>query len=233
MDYSRHNSWFQAMEFPHPITIIGAGATGSRVFEALINLGLRNITVYDFDKVEEHNLANQIFDSGDIGETKVRALNNWHYVKTGEREIASLKYNNTKVIGNMRKDIQGIVFLLTDTMESRKEILDNSLKYNAKVPLVIETRMALTHGNIYCFNPNNVNQTRQWENTLIPDETAEVSACGTALSVGTTANIIANLAVNQMIQYHLHPDAMDDVINIFLQPLITDTTTWKRMAQVA
>ena len=40
-------------------TIIGAGGIGSSVAITLLKMGLLNITVYDFDTLEEHNLGNQ------------------------------------------------------------------------------------------------------------------------------------------------------------------------------
>ena len=42
-----------------PVTVIGAGATGSFITLALAKMGVRHITVYDDDTVEEHNLPNQ------------------------------------------------------------------------------------------------------------------------------------------------------------------------------
>ena len=53
INISRHKDYFDAMSQKlQPITIIGAGATGSRVFEALVNLGMTNIAVFDDDKIE-------------------------------------------------------------------------------------------------------------------------------------------------------------------------------------
>ena len=48
-------------KFNTPIHIIGCGATGSWVALMLAKMGISNITCWDFDKVEEHNLPNQFF----------------------------------------------------------------------------------------------------------------------------------------------------------------------------
>ena len=42
------------------ITVIGAGGIGAATVVALAKTGFENITVYDFDSVEEHNLPNQL-----------------------------------------------------------------------------------------------------------------------------------------------------------------------------
>ena len=57
-----------------PVTIIGAGATGSFTALSLAKMGIRNITIYDFDTVEEHNLPNQFYRQCDLGKRKVEAL---------------------------------------------------------------------------------------------------------------------------------------------------------------
>ena len=53
---TRHDSIFNARR-ALPVTIVGAGATGSRVFASLVELGCSQIQVIDFDKnklEEEH-----------------------------------------------------------------------------------------------------------------------------------------------------------------------------------
>ena len=44
-----------------PIIVVGAGAIGSFVTLALAKMGCGNITSYDMDTVEEHNLPNQFY----------------------------------------------------------------------------------------------------------------------------------------------------------------------------
>ena len=226
MDISRHISYFNPVKNGVPITIIGAGATGSRVFEALVNLGLQDITVFDDEIVETHNLANQLYTTTDIGACKVTGLNQWCHRKLGH-PLNAVQVRAKKVEGNMRNHMKGIVFLLTDTMDSRREIAENSLKLNNQVLAVIETRMAISHGNVFCFDPKNLTQYNKWVNTLISDDEGEESACGTSLTVGTTASIIANLAVNHMMAYLTNPDVIpDDITDVFLNPLILNTRTW-------
>ena len=74
LDISRHRELFDAEQFNTPITIIGVGATGSWLTLMLAKLGIKDITVYDFDVVEEHNIANQAFCIHQIDKEKVIAL---------------------------------------------------------------------------------------------------------------------------------------------------------------
>lgn len=222
----RHDEIFDARKNNQRITIIGAGATGSRLFAALVELGLDNITIVDFDKVESHNLANQLFVTSDIGHSKVDSLRHWWRSKTGMADHPdSLQFIDAEV-PHPDAEIKGTVFLLTDTMSSRREIYETCLKNNPDVYRVIETRMASSYGNIYTFNPNDPVQRQKWEDSLIDDDDAEVSHCGSSISVGTTASIIANLAAWQYMHCKTDPAAAEEKIDIFLKPLCVSTGVW-------
>lgn len=204
MDYSRQRDLFNPETFEYPVTLIGAGATGSWIALILAKLGIKNITVYDFDKVEEHNLPNQLYfldGNGsehltDIGILKVDALQGIIRNATGT-EITT---KPTRVNGEQR--LSGIVFMLTDTMKSRKEIYEKAVRLKPGVQLLIETRMGLSDGRIYTVKPCDLKQLTAYEKTFYGDDVAPVSACGASQSVITTAMSIASMAVRQMINWH-------------------------------
>lgn len=215
----RHQSIFDPSKHRNPIHIIGVGATGSRVFQSLVELGCTNIHCYDFDTVEPHNLANQAFCYADIGKKKVQACRDLYMHKTGAAEPAKdMRFFDEKVPFKQMPMLEGTVFLLTDSMESRKEIYLNCLKDNPLIHHVIETRMASTHGNVFSFTPGDAAASATWFDSLIDDGVAELSPCGQPLSVGPTASIIANLAVWQYITLHTDEKAVMKQIDIYLKP---------------
>jgi len=219
---ARHKEIINPLHHQEPIHIIGAGATGSRLFTALIELGFTNISIHDFDTVESHNLANQIFVYSDIGEYKVKALQDWAVAKLGE-DVIDINYG-TFALPHPDVHLEGTVFLLTDTMGSRREIYDQCIEGNHDVTRVIETRMASSYGNVYSFDP--VMQGAAWLDTLIDDDKAEASACGSSISVGSTASIIANLAVWQFTLSLVDPESADGITDIFLKPFCMATRGW-------
>ena len=75
----RHQEIFNPEKHALPATIIGAGATGSRVYEALVSLGVPDIRVFDFDTIEPHNLPNQLFKHDDIGKLSTNRLDRIHF----------------------------------------------------------------------------------------------------------------------------------------------------------
>ena len=184
----RHNEIFPAHEHNQPITIIGAGAIGSRLYATLIELGLTRITVYDHDVVEPHNLSNQLFLNEDVGRSKVLGLISWTQRKTGLRTLPNeLQHRAVKV--DKDTHLKGFVFLLVDSFDARRTIFKDNIRRNPDVHRVIDCRMAATHGNIYTFDPHLDGDL--WHQTLGDDAQAEVSACGAPFSVAPTAAVMA------------------------------------------
>jgi molybdopterin/thiamine biosynthesis adenylyltransferase len=201
-DFNRQGDLIDPDEFKGvTITIIGAGATGSHVALNLAQMGIGYkgnglIKVYDFDEIEAHNIQNQAFWPKHIGMPKVTALAEM----LKERFEVEIEANNFKVTD--QKEIQSnYVFLLTDTMSSRTEIMENAMKYAVNTDLVIETRMGLEDGRVYAFNPNNQDHLEAWKSTLYSDDEAEVSLCGTSSSIVNTTQFLTALAVSRLIQH--------------------------------
>ena len=115
-DYSRQVNILNPEEFNTKINIIGAGATGSWVAFSLAKMGLSNLHIYDFDEVGMHKLPNQMFGVRDIDRNKALSIRNIIKLFTG----FTVNARNEKVDGSV--PMQGIVFMLTDTMKSRKDI---------------------------------------------------------------------------------------------------------------
>jgi ThiF family len=196
VDTTRHASVFSAQCFGNKrIDVIGAGATGSRIVLALAKLGIQNIHVWDFDSVEEHNIANQAYTQADIGRLKVDALKDLVKRSTGlEITTHAEKVDGTQELGE-------VVFLLTDTMSSRKEIWQKGIRYKSRTKLMIETRMGVDEGRVYAINPIKPAQIQGWESTLYDDQVADASACGARTSVGPTAEIVSGAAVWQFMRW--------------------------------
>ena len=54
-----------------PIVVIGAGAVGSATVVTLAKMGCSDITVWDDDLLEEHNIPNQLCKPAMVGRPKV------------------------------------------------------------------------------------------------------------------------------------------------------------------
>ncbi len=220
MDITRHIDVFSPDAFGNArVDVIGAGATGSRVVLSLAKQGLENIHVWDFDIVESHNLPNQAYRQQDIGRLKVEALQEIVLEATGTKVVI----HNEKVDGSQK--LGEVIFLLVDSMAGRKEIWEKAVRNKIRVKLMIETRMGTDSGRIYTILPSDPDQIAKYEENLYEDVEAEVSACGTTMSVGPTAEIVSGLAVWQMMRWAAIKQGKQDTLNpeiIFaLRPMYT------------
>ncbi len=196
VDTLRHMKVFDPALFgDRSIDVIGAGATGSRIVLGLAKLGLTRLRVWDFDKVEGHNIANQIFGNDDIGKLKTDAIGELVKRQTGTQlDLRPVAYEGQEPLGD-------VVFLLTDTMKSRKAIWEKAIRYKPHTGLMVETRMGTDNGRVYAVHPCEPAHVKAWEGSLYEDAGAEVSACGTAQTVGPTAEVISGCAVWHLIRW--------------------------------
>ena len=205
-DFSRHMELFNPDTFTDRVVVIGAGATGSWLVLSLARLGIQNITVYDFDIVEEHNIPNQAYGLKHIGMPKVEALKERVFEDTG---IEIQAYNEKFV----NQPLSGYVFCMVDSMDGRKTIWQTNVMLKPNIKLYIEPRMGLELGRVYNVNPTDMNHIKTYPKTIYGDENAEVSACGTSLTVITSALLVASICARQLIS-HVNEIELDNEIII-------------------
>ncbi len=172
-----------------PVTIIGAGATGSFTALTLAKMGVHNITVYDFDTVKEHNLPNQFYRTSDIGKPKVIALQEI----IEQFEGISIVAKNEKYKGQR---LQGIVIVAVDSMDARIHIW-KFVEHNPDVKLFIDSRMGAEVMRVYSIDPNDFYACKEYEANLYPSSEAIPVRC-TAKTIMYTVLSIASLLSNQV-----------------------------------
>jgi len=213
VDYWRQLDLFSPEKFgDKPVHIVGCGATGSWIAYQLAKMGVSNLHLWDFDEVENHNLPNQIFRLKDVGRSKVEALAEIIKEATG---IVPTSHNEP-VVGGTK--LSGIVFLLVDSMDARKDIWNGSIKFKLDVELMIETRMAIDNGRVYAIRSSNPGDIKLWEGTLYSDDEAEESACSNR-SIAPTVGYIASVAVWKLIKFFNDEDYERELI-LSARPMI-------------
>ncbi len=201
MNLSKSYEFFQPEMCKERIHIIGCGAIGSTVAENLARFGLTKISLYDFDHVEAHNIANQMFTQEDIGKLKVDAVA--EYLKKINPEIE----RDLRVIskGYIGQKLSGYVFLCVDNIDLRRQISE-SLKGNYFIKAVFDFRMRLTDAQHYAAAWNDQRMVESFLNSMqfSHDEAkaeTPVSACNITLSVCPTVRMIVALGVSNFINF--------------------------------
>jgi len=98
-----------------PVTVCGAGALGGNLLEHLARVGFARLAVVDRDRVEEHNLATQPYQRGDIGAAKAQLLARDLYRAVGVEITAHCRRLTPE---NARKLLRGSA-LVVDCFDNR------------------------------------------------------------------------------------------------------------------
>lgn len=201
MDLSKSYEFFKPEECGDRIHIIGCGAIGSHVAEQLVRYGLTKITLYDFDTVEPHNIANQLFTGEDIGKTKVRALANYLY-KINPEVASGIKLAEEGYTGQR---LSGYVFLCVDNIDLRREIA-TACKGNAFVKGMFDFRMRLTDAQHYAADWRDMKSIDAFIDSMAfsHDEAKKetpVSACNMTLSVCSTVKTVVSYGITNFINF--------------------------------
>ena len=201
MNLNKSYEFFQPEKDSSRIHIVGCGSVGSTVAENLVRCGVKNITLYDFDTVEEHNIVNQMFTQSDIGKPKVEALKDIIVgINPEVSETVKLKPK-----GWVKEMMSGYIFLCVDNIELRREIVEQHFD-SPNVKAVFDFRTLLESAQHYAADWSEYKSKQDLLNSMqfSHEEAAEetpVSACGITLGVATTVRLISALGVNNYINF--------------------------------
>ena len=195
MDLTKSIEYFDPVNVRGKCHIIGCGSVGSTLAENLARLGVTNFVLYDFDTVEPHNLANQMFVQSDIKTAKVEAV---------KRIICDINPEAESTIeicagGYTDQKLNGYVFLAVDNIDLRREICVKN-RMNKAIKAVFDFRTRLEDAQHYAANWGDM---RQIDNLIKSmefsheeaHEATPVTACGTELGVAPTVRVVCALGV--------------------------------------
>ena len=223
MNLSKSLEFFNPTMVRERIHVVGCGSVGSSIAKNLVRLGLTNITLWDFDVVEDKNLANQEFFHHHIGMLKVDALKD---ILIGINPDVE-KGLKLKPKGWQGNQLSGWIFLAVDSIDVRKQIVEMH-NGNPFVRGVFDFRTRLTDAQHYAASWDDKLAIRSMLNSMdFTEEEAEestpVSACGTTLGVYSTVAVISSLGVSNFVNMvkglpyrkHANCDAFSMVLNAF------------------
>lgn len=183
------------------IHIIGCGAGGSTIAELFARYGLTKITLYDFDRVESHNIANQMFRDADIGRLKTEALKDIICEINPDAE-SDIRLENEGWHGQR---LSGYVFLCVDTIELRREIVEANRR-NPMIKVMFDFRNRLYDAQHYAAlwaDKDEIDNFYESMNFTHEEAMAEtpMSGCNLPLSVAPTLRIICSYGVANFINH--------------------------------
>ena len=201
MDLSKSREFFNPEDCDEKINIIGCGSVGSTVAELLSRFGLTNVNLYDFDVVEEHNLANQMFTTKNLYKPKIEGV----YDRWVEVNPEAAKTIKLYCDGWNGQKLSGYVFLCVDNIDLRRKIVEEN-KYNINIKAVFDFRTALVDAQHYAADWSKDEDIKFLLDQMdFSHEEAEknvpVSACKVALCVMPTVWSVAMAGVINFINF--------------------------------
>lgn len=186
MDLAKSYEFFQPDKVKERIHIIGCGSVGSTVAELLTRLGLTKITLYDFDMVEEHNLANQMFTLEDVHKPKVEAL-----TQRMQAINPAIKHDlKTVPDGWKGEKLSGYIFLCVDNIDLRREIVTANMN-NRFIKAMFDFRTRMTDSQHYAADWSILSHRQALLDSMDftqkeANQATPISACGVSLCVMPT-----------------------------------------------
>ena len=200
MNLNKSRDFFNPEKVKKKCHIIGCGSIGSNVAELLVRQGVEDITLWDMDVVEPHNIVNQLFDETHIGQPKTEALASILYnINPKLKRTIQLKGEYTKEI------LSGYVFMCVDSVEVRQNIVNNNY-YNNSIDVMFDFRTTLLQGQSYAAKWNSTREKKSLLESLNftheeAKENTPVSACGFNLSVAPVVKMTAIQGVINFTNY--------------------------------
>lgn len=186
------------------VGIIGVGAIGRQEALMLAAMGFENITLCDFDLVEDTNCTTQMYPWDGIGKPKVEVTAEDMVRINPDCKVNII--NDRFRAGEKHHKTYDIVFFAVDQMNIRsllykfysKNLASKNKQKYRRTGLLVDVRMKGEDGRLLCaYDDDSWNY---YGHTLFTDEEADEGRC-TARATIYTAQTMSSLAVQQAAAY--------------------------------
>ena len=136
--FLRQLDFFDPLSFPGSVAIVGLGAIGSSALIALVKMGIKEFTLYDFDLIEPHNRPNQLYFYEQTGTPKAEAAAEVAAKYAPEGDVICVPR-----VERFTKDTRitdRLVVVAVDSRDARMDIWE-ALKESDNVRHLIDARM--------------------------------------------------------------------------------------------
>lgn len=217
MNLVKSQDYFSPNDVKQRCHIIGCGSVGSTIAELLARLGITKISLYDFDVVSPHNLANQMFIDRDIKRLKVDAVKDMICAINPEAkndiEIHSEGYTDTT-------KLSGYVFLCVDNIGLRREIATKN-RFNQSIKAMFDFRTGLEDAQHYmaiwndCHMVDNFIKSMNFSHEEAK-QTTPLTACNVEMGVAPTVRIVCSYGISNFMNLISHKETKKIIlINAF------------------
>lgn len=177
-----------------PAIVIGVGSIGRPLAHMLAMLGVAELHLIDPDLIEEVNSSSQGWNEADYGKSKVEVCAAECRAKSSD--IKTFAYQQEAPIDGLipviKKVAGSVTFLCTDSITSRKAIVERYLPHRAHSAILIDGRMSAEVFSVFTF----VGLWERWKDYEFPQSEAADAPC-TARSTSYCGPVAAGFMAAQ------------------------------------
>ena len=124
------------------VGIAGAGGLGSNAAIALARSGIIKFVIVDFDIIEQSNLNRQYYFLSQVGQKKVKALEN--NIKNINPEVSCILLQEKLMTGSMWKPFTDVDIIIEalDHAETKTQFIEEVLTHLPNIPIVAASGVA-------------------------------------------------------------------------------------------
>lgn len=184
--------------------VVGAGAIGSLVTMGLSKMGGRDISVRDYDSLEDHNFSSQMYPISELGKLKVEALKSVA-LQYGD---ATIKTDSTPFNSETNSGECDIFVSAVDNMDVRAVLWQF---YKSRCKLFIDGRMSGLVYKCYSIDTGDLEACKHYESTLHSQAEASPEPCGQK-SIIYTVMLVSGQILSCIKQFLNNEDIPTEVV---------------------
>jgi len=201
------------------IHVIGVGAIGSQVVEMLARMGFNELSLYDFDVVDPHNITNQMYFADQFEKSKLECT-----MELCQRINPHFTAEVYEEGWKQGMPLAGHVILAVDNIDLRRQIVEEHMN-NPMIVSMCDFRMGLTNAQHYFADwqqeklKKNFLASMQFTHEEAKESTP-VSACGTSLNVLPTVRMITALGTANFMNFLKNGEAKKVILTDAFLPSV-------------
>lgn len=199
------------------VMIVGLGSFGSKIAIELAKAGVGNFSLFDFDRVELHNLARHTCTINDLGRLKTDALYDAIVGKNPYAIVDKFPIDINKYMSLLEEEVTkaDIVICATDNNHSRFNISESLVKYG-KIGIFGRAVTRAEGGDVFRYRPNGPCYSCLISSGLVNGHEEEITNVSDGRRAGRIAAYTSDEDAEAMVQVGLSAD-IDPITNLMVK----------------
>jgi len=210
------------------VTIIGLGSFGSEIAAELAKAGVGNFALFDFDRLELHNLSRHYCSANDLGRLKTDALYDVIKGKNPYANVEKFPIDINKDVNALHTQVakSDLIICATDNNKSRFLISESLVKYQ-KVGIFGRAVTRAEGGDVFRYRPGGACYCCIVGANLLNPKEEEITDETSARRDGRIAAYVSHEDADAMVQVGLSSD-IEPITNMMVKLSLVELSKGKQ-----